>query len=1011
MTVVKFKIYKHANDDPSSLYRDHVTNLHLDNRQTLWVCHQGVIARYNPYSDNFDNFPLPANAFVHDFDDVSDSVVLLTTNRGILQFNVNTGSIKTSGLHRAFDNQNIMQLFTESNGNSWVVGHYAVYLKKPDSATWSTIFTDPVGLCVYHHQASDKIYLQTKDALYHFNKHSNKFEVIDEFENEDFEANNFGMLKLSNEELWLYRKVIYVYDKDDHRIAKLRNIPQNPTSLSGDYLSCIFESNDEVVWIGTNGFGLNKYDPVLTIFKYIGNYEATPLTLSHNFVYSVFTDDDNIIYVGTLSGLDVLNIEQSRSEHYRLIGKDGLRARPQRIFKDDRGQIWLCTDKGLMRFDGRIVRYSGNPLLDNVNFYDVVMTAPGRYFLTSEHGIYMFNPSTLSARMLTHSGSIPLGFMDSTLWAESAVDIKRIDPSDGRVIQTIGKTEGSHPSFRPFPVKCFYQDRQGRQWIGSWGGGLSLFHPGNSFEYFNEKDGLPNAVVYGILEDNHNNLWLSTNKGISVFNKEQKKSIRNFYKEDGLQGNEFNTKAFHKSPAGKFYFGGTNGLTFFDPEEAISIRAEVPKTILTGFFIDNIRIERLKDGNVYQPKSNDEIVLQSNQRNFSFEIAGLGFSSPGRTQYQYILENFNSSWANIGNQRIISFTNIPPGKYTFRARSGNSFGEWEKEGLIVHVIVKGPFYNTAWFRWTMLAFIGISIYVYYKRRTGSLKARARYLESLVNERTRKIQNMNDEIAAQNEELASLAESLSAHNDELTTIKASLEQTVDERTQELKKLNNELVAQNSQLEQFAFITAHNIRGPVARIKGLLQFIPKAKTEELNHLESCVNDLDEVISDLSTILDVRHGPDKLFELVHLKTILMQTIRIMDDELTKKRATVHFDEFEDISIIGIQSYFKSIFYNLVHNAIKYADLDRPLIITIRAKRDEQATHIEVEDNGLGIDMRYAKEKIFNLYQRFHPTLKGKGFGLFLVKTQVEAMNGSISVRSEVNKGTTFHITIPNT
>lgn len=1007
----EFKIYKHSSDDPKSLYRDHVNDLYLDSKQTLWVCYQGVIARYNPHSDNFDNFPLHENAVVHDLDNISDSVALLSTNFGIVQFNMNTGSVRTAEQYRSFGRENITNHFIESNGTTWVVSSHKVYVKNKNSTTWSTIFTDNIGLRVYHHQASGKIYLQTKSALYKFDEENSKFKVIGEFnDEEDFDVNIFGMQKLSNGELWVFRKVIYVYNTKDQRIAKIRNIPQNPTSLSGDFLSCIFESRDNVVWIGTNGFGLNKYDPTLSIFKYLGSYEATPLTLSDNFVYSIFTDDDNILYVGTLAGLAVLNLKENKSEHYQLTGRDGFRARPQKIFKDEQGTVWLCSDKGLMYFDGKTIRYSGVILLDTINVHDVVMTSPGNYFLTTEHGIYTFAPSTLSSTVLTKSGSIPMGFMDGMLWTESEMDIKCTNPSDGKVIQSIDKNGSSNRAFRSFPIKCFYQDKQGRKWIGSWGGGLSLLHSGNSFEYFNEKDGLPNAVVYGILEDNHNNLWLSTNKGISVFNKEQKKSIRNFYKEDGLQGNEFNTKAFYKSPSGKFYFGGTNGLTFFDPEEAMKIRVEVPNTILTGFFINNVRVERFKNGNVFEPKTNNEIVLQSNERDFSFEIAGLGFSSPGRTQYKYILENFNSNWANIGNQRLISFTNIPPGKYTFRAKSANSFGEWEKEELLINIVVKGPFYNAAWFRWAMLAFFALCIYGYYRQRTASLRARARYLESLVNERTRKIQNMNEEIAAQNEELALQSDSLSVQNNELTIIKASLEQMVDERTVELQKLNGELITQNSQLEQFAFITAHNIRGPVARIKGLLQLFPKAQLDEMTHLESCVNDLDDVISDLSTILDVRHGTDKLFEVVQLKAILIQAIRSIDDELIKKGGTIEFDEFENISIMGIQSYFSSIFYNLLHNAIKYADATRPLVITVRATSGEQATHIEIKDNGLGIDMRYAGGKIFNLYQRFHPSIKGKGFGLFLVKTQVEAMNGSIEVQSEVNKGTLFKIVIPN-
>lgn len=234
--------------------------------------------------------------------------------------------------------------------------------------------------------------------------------------------------------------------------------------------------------------------------------------------------------------------------------------------------------------------------------------------------------------------------------------------------------------------------------------------------------------------------------------------------------------------------------------------------------------------------------------------------------------------------------------------------------------------------------------------------------------------------------------------------------VDERTVELQKLNGDLVRQNSQLEQFAFITAHNIRGPVARIKGLLQLIPKTKMDEFTHLESCVNDLDQVIMDLSTILDVRHGSAEILQRVQPQGILIQAIKAIEVELTKKGASVDYSQFEDVSVIGIQSYFVSIFYNLLHNAVMYAHGSRPLKVIARANRGEHATYIEVEDNGIGIDMRYARGKIFNLYQRFHTSVKGKGFSLFLAKTQIEAMNGSIEVISEVDVGTTFRIIIPH-
>jgi signal transduction histidine kinase/ligand-binding sensor domain-containing protein len=1014
----EFKIYRHTNNDPNSLYRNHVSKLYLDHLKNLWIIYHGVIGRYNPGEDNFTNFPIlldgePApDMIAHDFDYLSDSLALLSTNQGVIEFNMFTGVSKRSDRHKEFNGQNVLSIFDVESIGNWVITNTAVWIKANHSDTYAAAYKDDIGLRCLFDKASGSIYLQTKSRLLKYNPADKDFYLLDTFNPaEDFDKNNFGMQKLSNGELWLFRRGIYVYDANDRHITTLKNIPQNPTSLSGNYLTCLFESEDKVVWIGTNGFGLNKYDPTLSVFKYIGNFDGTPITLSDNFVYAVLTDDDTHLFVGTLAGLDVLDLKNNTSYFYLLKGKDNLAARPTKIFKDAKGIIWLCTNKGLMFFDGNTVRPSGLSVLDReaINVHDVVKTGRDQYALSTEDGIYSFQPGKRRCTKISSSGSLIIGLMNGQLWIETNLEIRHLNPETGELLYVIKKNSADKSGFPNVPVKCFYEDSQGSQWVGSWGGGLSLYDPGKgTFQHFDENNsGLPNSVVYGILEDRKGNLWLSTNKGISIFNIALKKSVRNFYKEDGLQGNEFNTKAYHQSPSGRFYFGGTNGLTFFDTEEAIKIRPGIPKTILTGFFINNVRADRIVNSNASNPSGSQDIILNSAERNFSFEIEGLGFTSPGRIQFKYILENFNNTWVNIGNQRMISFTNMPPGKYTFRAKSANSFGEWEESELKVNIIVEGPFWKAAWFRWAAFFFILALGYLFYYQRTVRLRARSKYLESVVRQRTREIQIMNEEIAAQNEELTAQSETLYLRNNELSVTKASLQQKVEERTMELQKLNQELVQQNSQLEQFAFITAHNIRGPVARIKGLIQLLSTKDTEEVAHLNLSVNNLDDVISDLSIILNVRHGTDKLFEPSNLKELIMQAVHGLDTEIKKKDAQIDLDSFDAITISGIKPYLYSIFHNLLHNAIKYSDPVRKLQITASCKKtDNHTVQIIIADNGLGVDMRYAEEKIFNLYQRFHPNIKGKGFGLFLVKTQVEAMNGRISVKSAVNVGTTFTI-----
>jgi signal transduction histidine kinase len=135
----------------------------------------------------------------------------------------------------------------------------------------------------------------------------------------------------------------------------------------------------------------------------------------------------------------------------------------------------------------------------------------------------------------------------------------------------------------------------------------------------------------------------------------------------------------------------------------------------------------------------------------------------------------------------------------------------------------------------------------------------------------------------------------------------------------------------------------------------------------------------------------------------------IKSLADEIKSVDAHVDIDQFHEVYVDGLRPYIYSIFYNLIHNALKYATHERATRITCYNEINNALVKISIEDNGIGIDMRYAKDKIFNLYQRFHTEVTGKGFGLFLTRTQVESMGGTISVKSTPNMGTTFMLEFP--
>ena len=298
------------------------------------------------------------------------------------------------------------------------------------------------------------------------------------------------------------------------------------------------------------------------------------------------------------------------------------------------------------------------------------------------------------------------------------------------------------------------------------------------------------------------------------------------------------------------------------------------------------------------------------------------------------------------------------------------------------------------------------------------------LEQKVAERTQEIVSQNQEITSQNEELKMHQETLSLQNKQLHDAQATIREQsekiqslndhlkleVDNRTQELQKTNQELIEHNNQMEQFAFIAAHNLRAPVARVLGLANLIQMGESEEdkktaLDKLICSTHDLDQVVKDLNAILNIKRHTGNFAE-VDLNESLTRTKRILEKEIEDTGTRIMHNFNEASKVYAIAPYVESILYNLISNAIKYRDPDRTPYIAIKTTHENDFVCLAVMDNGLGIDLRKYKQNIFSLYKRFHLHVEGKGLGLYLVKTQIEALGGRVEVRSEPNEGTTFHV-----
>ncbi|MBX2897084.1 MAG: tetratricopeptide repeat protein [Cyclobacteriaceae bacterium] len=253
------------------------------------------------------------------------------------------------------------------------------------------------------------------------------------------------------------------------------------------------------------------------------------------------------------------------------------------------------------------------------------------------------------------------------------------------------------------------------------------------------------------------------------------------------------------------------------------------------------------------------------------------------------------------------------------------------------------------------------------------------------------------------------------NNLLRNYNHDLKNKVQERTQELTKTNIELARHNNQLEEYQFITAHNLRGPVARILGLINIIngnsfqwPRDQ-EVVDKLTQATVDLDNIVHDLSHVLHVKRVGTSTYEPVILSKRVLRIKSTLKD-LILDSGTVFQEDYTQVDTIStIPTYIESILYNLIANAIKFRSPERKPVVTIKTYASENQVAIHVRDNGLGIDLPLVRDKLYGLYQRFHTHVEGRGLGLYLVKAQVDALSGSIEIESFPDKGTTFRIRFP--
>jgi signal transduction histidine kinase len=277
-----------------------------------------------------------------------------------------------------------------------------------------------------------------------------------------------------------------------------------------------------------------------------------------------------------------------------------------------------------------------------------------------------------------------------------------------------------------------------------------------------------------------------------------------------------------------------------------------------------------------------------------------------------------------------------------------------------------------------------------------------------------VEEQKVELLKQYRELKEASQVIENQKNALQSQNEILEEQVKEKTFHLSNANKELTLSYNELRQFSHALSHNLKSPVSSLKGLFNLLDqelfKGRNREVyDHMIKSVNALEDLFKDLSEIVELRHELYATHDMIDLKSEVEHVKNLLKKDIITSRAEIIVEDQLKARINSNRLKLHSILYNLINNAIKYRHDDRSPVIRIRIAENDNVYRIMVRDNGLGIDLEKYKNRIFELYQRFHTHIPGKGMGLYLVRQQVESLKGTIEVHSQLNAFTEFIVHLP--
>lgn len=867
------------------------------------------------------------------------------------------------------------------------------------------VFTDDIIRSVK--KVGNIYWVATSVGLYKTTIEGDKIHIIKKYESfsstsgnliTNIFEDNFGKVWIGTTNEGLAR---YIPDSDEFEYFKFDT--KNEYGISSKRINCIFQDNYNVLWLGTAQGGINKLDLMQKPFL---NYAHNPYdksSISGNLITSIMEDSKGQLWLSSFGeGICRSETTVTKETVDRLKFDDLKNKFPfenQKIiltfYEDRKGFVWIGSTLGLMVYnpakdsfkqvyfqkngkalDLRMLRVI-EQIDDNHIFFggfeSSIVENPwqnieksGSLTLEVDIAIESLSQTLLQCFLVDSKGDFWLGTRSGLYYSRATKGYDNVSKI------SVSSSDGN--SVVDDNIFSLLEDTEGNIWVGTFGKGLKKLHMNDEgkcllLHQYSKDDLLPDDAIYGMIQEDADHLWISTDMGLCRLNTKVQES-EEFDVRDGLANNNFRQAAFFKGNSGYFYFGGLNGLTVFEPAD-IKKNEILPKVLITSLYVNDKKVEvgDDSDGELRLEKSilvTDKVTFNHDQQIIAFEVVVQHSNSPFKNQLQYKLEGFSEKWMlKEDGKTNITYTNLPSGDYVFKVKGANADGLWNETSTDLLVRILPPWYKKWW------AYLIYSIII-----IGLIFGGAVYYTQLVNlTQNLKYEKLDKKRidALNHAKLAFFTNISHEFRTPLTLISGPLDQLLERKTDDFEKKNLSII--------------HNNTKRLLRLVDQLITFRRAEQGhmQLNYSRCTLEDFISPITDAFEEYGIRKNVNFFYKILS----------------PHEEVIVDVDKMERI------------LFNLLSNSFKYTPAHGNISIEtdVEYTKKEKRLVVRVIDNGKGIPLE-KQEKIFDRFYQLEgreENIGGTGIGLSFCKTLVDNMQGKISVESTANVRTCFTVSMP--